>query len=69
MFDLFLALGYSSFHLARAEGTLVQGGTRLFSGLNDTTPEQLLASHGLKKDATYWLDEAARVSMTVWRTG
>tara|TARA_R110002095_G_scaffold196622_3_gene175554 strand:+ start:374 stop:925 length:552 start_codon:yes stop_codon:yes gene_type:complete len=69
VFDLFLALGYSSFHLARAEGTVVPDGTSLFSGLNGITPEHLLASHGLQKDATYWLDEAARVSMTVWRTG
>lgn len=67
VFDLFLALGYSSFHLARAEGTRVPDGTKLFSGLNGSTPEQLLASHGLKKQATHWLDRAACVSMTVWR--
>lgn len=67
VFDLFLQPGYSSFHLARAEGTLVPGGTKLFSGLDTTTPEQLLATYGMKPDATTWLDRPARVSMTIWR--
>ncbi|MEP0521730.1 MAG: hypothetical protein ABJO09_19165 [Hyphomicrobiales bacterium] len=67
VFDLFLKLGYSSFHLARAEGADVPGGTKLFSGLNGRTPEQLLAEHGLHALPSTWLDEAARVSMAIWR--
>lgn len=67
VFDLFLQLGYSSFHLARAEGTCVPGGTRLFSGLGKGTPEELLAAQGLKAEPSSWLDKAARVSMAIWR--
>lgn len=67
VFDLFLQLGYSSFHLARAEGTQVPAGTKLFSNLESTTPEQMLASHDLKPDPTAWLDQDGRISMTIWR--
>ncbi|MFK8032682.1 MAG: hypothetical protein AB8B94_00950 [Hyphomicrobiales bacterium] len=67
VFDLFLALGYSSFHLARAEGSLVPGGTKLFSNMGDAPPETMLAKHGLSAEPTEWLDEPARVNMTIWR--
>jgi dihydrofolate reductase len=67
VFDLFLNPGYASFHLARAEGSYVPNGTKLFSGLGDSTPEQLLADHGMQPGPTTWLDQEARVSLTVWR--
>lgn len=67
VFDLFLKSGYSSFHLARAEGSHVPDGTKMFSGLGARTPEQLLADNGLQPDATRWLDQANRISMTIWR--
>ncbi|WP_306259430.1 hypothetical protein [Pararhizobium sp. IMCC21322] len=67
VFDLFLQLGYSSFHLARAQGTHVPDGTKLFSNLEVTTPEQMLVSHGLQQEPTGWLDKAERISMTIWR--
>jgi len=67
VFDLFLQQGYTSFHLARAEGTQVPDGTKLFSGLGEKTPEDLLASHGLQSDPTRWLDQENRISMTIWR--
>ncbi len=67
VFDMFLDEGYSSFHLARAGGTEGPDGTQLFSGLQKTTPEQLLDRYGLQPEPTRWLDRAARVSMTIWR--
>lgn len=67
VFDLFLALGYSSFHLARAEGSLVPGGTKLFSDMKDETPETLLTNNGLVAEPSTWLDKAANVSMAIWR--
>lgn len=67
VFDLFLALGYSSFHLARAEGSFVPGGTKLFSAMGDATPDAILTKHGLLAEPATWLDEAAKVSMAIWR--
>lgn len=67
VFDLFLQLGYSSFHLARAEGSLVPGGTKLFSGVENATPEQILTRYKLLPSAKQWLDADARISMIVWR--
>lgn len=67
VFDLFLKLGYSSFHLARAEGAVVPGGTKLFSQMGTQTPEELLVLNGLITGPSRWLDKPAQVSMAVWQ--
>jgi hypothetical protein len=68
VFDLFLAVGYAEFHLARAERVRIGTGTTLFSGLTQgLTAERMLAGAGLQADRKERLDAAAGVSLTVWR--
>jgi hypothetical protein len=70
VFDLFLAVGYDAFHLARVANVLVPGGTPLFSAIRDgRTADSLLAASGLRPDAPELLDPAAHLSLTVWRNG
>jgi|FEC22Drversion2_1045045.scaffolds.fasta_scaffold00267_35 hypothetical protein len=68
VFDLFLAIGYDAFHLARAETVRLGAGTRLFSGLGPgLTAVDRLAGAGLSVAATQTLDSASGVTLTVWR--
>ncbi|PCJ85896.1 MAG: hypothetical protein COA52_15705 [Hyphomicrobiales bacterium] len=67
IFGLFLEIGYSTFHLARAKGVHVPGGTMMFPGAVDQSPEAILAAHGLAPGGERWLDEPANVSLTVWQ--
>ncbi len=68
VFELFLGVGYTAFHLARAETVKLPGGRGLFSSTENGEPaDATLQRFGLKAGATRWLDEAARVSLTVYR--
>ncbi|QRM31253.1 hypothetical protein [Microvirga sp. VF16] len=70
VFDLFLGIGYTAFHLTRAEGTFVPNGVPVLSGCDDDTrAEALLSAHGLKPGPRQILDPRGPVSLTIWRNG
>lgn len=65
--DLFLGLGFDAFHLARKRGVRIPGGVPVFTRAQAAgSAERLLASHGLHPTDPVVLDEAERVSVTVW---
>lgn len=67
VFDLFLGIGYDTFHLARAEGARLPGGVALFSACDQgLSAEAVLAKSGLTPSERRVLDPAAPVSLTVW---
>ncbi len=67
VFDLFLAVGYDAFHLARAGGVVLGAGPRVFSACRPDHPaEAVLAAHGLTPGEHEEIDPAAGVSVTVW---
>lgn len=68
VFDLFLALGFDEFHLARASEVLVPDGVPIFSAVFEgRSAEAVLAAHGLAADEAETLDRRANVTLTVWR--
>jgi hypothetical protein len=68
VFDLFLALGYDSFHLTRAEGVRVPSGIGLFSACGPSvTAEAILARSGLEPGERRIIDPAGPVTLTLWR--
>jgi hypothetical protein len=67
VFGLFGEWGYDVFHLSRADGRRLPGGWPVFPGVPTVTPEQLLARHGLKPDATQVLDPSVALTLTTWR--
>jgi dihydrofolate reductase len=67
VFGLFLERGYDIFHLSRAAGVELPGGRPVFPGVPERSPEQLLASQGLKPDTTRVLDRSAGLTLTTWR--
>lgn len=70
VFELFLGLGYTAFHLARAEGATLPGGRGVFAAVEGGEPAgAALQRAGLIAGAARWLDEPARVSLTVYQTG
>ena len=67
VFDLFLALSFDEFHLARAESVRVPGGIAVFSGVAEGRPADAeLAAHGLVAQETELLDSQAKVTLTRW---
>lgn len=66
VFGLFLDIGYDAFHLSRATGARLPGGTPLFPEVPARTPEEVLASHGLKAGPKHVLDAAAGVTFVKW---
>lgn len=68
VFELFLRIGYAAFHLARAEPVTLPGGRGMFSATEAGVPvDASLRSAGLTPGPPRWLDEAARVSLTIYR--
>lgn len=68
VFDYFLDAGYDEFHLARARGVRIPGGTPVFSECApDRSAEEVLGSRGLAPYPVDILDAWAGVSVTVWR--
>ena len=68
-FDVFLKLGFSAFHVSRAQGVTLPGGRGLFSVCESgISAEAALAAGGLRPEETQVIDAAARVTLTVWRT-
>lgn len=67
VFSLFLPL-YDAFHLSRAVAATIPGGRPVFAEVGPgTTPEEVLARHGLKPGPQRDLDAAAGVSVVMWR--
>jgi hypothetical protein len=68
VFDLFLALGFDEFHLARAESVRIPDGVPVFSGIGEGRPaEAVLAAHGLIADPSEVIDPVAKVTLVRWR--
>lgn len=67
VFDIFLAYGYDAFHLTRARGVALPGGTPLFSDCLTGRAEAVLARHGLAPGPETILDPDWAITHTVWR--
>jgi len=68
VFDLFLRLGYSAFHLSRKRGVTLPGGQPVFSACADgRSAEDVLTAAGLHARERLALDPAEGVEMNIWR--
>jgi hypothetical protein len=68
IFDLFLDIGFDAFDLSRAERVRLPDGIPIFSAVaNGKTADAVLAAHGLVANRHKTLDEAAGVTLTLWR--
>ena len=69
VFDMFMDR-YDTFWLSVAPNVRLPGGEPCFPGVGAAcTPQQILASHGLKAGEPELLDPADGVSVTPWRRG
>jgi dihydrofolate reductase len=68
VFDMFMDR-YDTFWLSLAPKVRLPGGEPCFPGVGPRTPQQILASHGLKPGDAQMLDPADKVSVTPWRRG
>ena len=67
-FDLFLAIGFTAFHLTRAAGVKLPGGRGVFSPCDRGVPaETVLTEAGLFLSETIALDPAHGVTAYDWR--
>lgn len=67
VFDLLGPARFGVFHLARAHGVTIPDGRGVFAACETGARAQdLLAAGGLVPGRTVWLDEPARVSLTVF---
>jgi hypothetical protein len=70
VFDLFLAIGFDAFHLARAGRVLIPDGIPLFSAIGGGRgADRILAGTGLVAGPPTVLDATAAVSVVAWRRG
>jgi hypothetical protein len=70
VFDLFLGLGYDSFHLSRAEKVKLPGGAPVFSKILDgRSPEDVLKQYRLRPGPKQIFDAANDVSLVNWTRG
>lgn len=66
VFSMFLPL-YDAFHLSRAARAKIPGGRPVFGEVGpNSTPEDVLARHGLKPDGRRELDAGAGVTVVTW---
>jgi hypothetical protein len=65
VYDLFWTPGYDAFHLTRVAARL-PGGRPVFRGLAPS-PEDILASHGLRPGDVRLLDATAGATLVTWR--
>lgn len=67
VFDLFLALGFDEFHLARALGVRLGNGVPVFSECGPgVSADAVLMRHGMRLRTRDLLDPDAEVTLTVW---
>lgn len=68
VFDLFLGIGFTAFHLSRAERVEIADGVAVFSACGDgRSAEDVLAASGLQPGPSEMIDPEAPVSLTIWR--
>lgn len=67
VFFLFLSIGYDTFYLSRAPGSVPRG-RPVFPGIgpHGATPEEVLQKHGMVLKGRRMLDEAAGVEVEEW---
>ncbi len=66
VFGLFLPF-YDAFHLTRAAHAKIPGGRPVFPQVSaEMTPEQVLASHGLRPTPRREIDASAGITLTTW---
>jgi dihydrofolate reductase len=66
-FDMFLGVGYQTFHLSRVDNVKLPGGRPVFSPVGPhRSPEDLLAHFGLEPGPTQSLDPAHALSLVTW---
>jgi hypothetical protein len=66
VFGMFLDR-YDAFWLSVAPHVQLPGGEPCFPGVPDRSPQEILASHGLRAGEPQMLDPAEQVSVTPWR--
>jgi dihydrofolate reductase len=66
VFGLFLATGYDAFNLSRANRVRLPGGRPVFPQVPARTPDEVLASHGLKPGPEQVLDARVDATLTTW---
>ena len=67
VYALFWKAGYDAFHLTRVAQAQLPGGRPVFRDLSPSrTPEDILASHGLRPGEARILDPAAGVTLVTW---
>src|SRR5215210_4557651 len=66
VFGMFLPIGYDAFHLSRAAHDSLPGGRPVFPQVPERTPEEIIASHGLKPGPTQLLDKNAGATLVTW---
>jgi dihydrofolate reductase len=67
VFGHFLELGYDVFYLTCVPNVRLPGGRPLFPGVPARTPQDLLASRGLKDSPARILDAASGATLVTWR--
>jgi dihydrofolate reductase len=67
VFDLFLDIGFDAFHLSRAGTVRLPGGRPVFPEVPARTPEQVLASHGLRPGPIEVLDAERQATLVTWK--
>lgn len=66
VFSMFLPL-YNTFHLSQAPHAKIPGGRPVFDEVGPTTtPEDVLARHGLRRAERHDLDRAAGITVVTW---
>ena len=68
VFEMFMDR-YDTFWLSRAPRVELPDGEPCFPGVPARSPEEILATHGLKAGESQILDPACGVSVTPWRRG
>lgn len=67
VFDRFLAIGFTAFHLSRAGNAFLPGGRKIFSGLGaGLGAEELLRARGLVPRPARVLDPANDITLTLF---
>jgi hypothetical protein len=66
VFRLFLDIGFDAFHLSRVGTVRLPGGRPVFPEVPPLTPEQVLATHGLRPGAARTLDADADATLVTW---
>jgi dihydrofolate reductase len=68
VYEHFLDVGYDAFHLSHAPRARLPGGRPVFPEIRpDRTPDDVLASRGLKPGREQVLDQGAGVTLVTWR--